>query len=921
LPSISPSPSVSPTPSPSASPTPTPTPQCSDNQDNDRDGATDHPADFSCSSPDDDDETNPKAQCQDGIDNDGDGKIDYGSGTSNDPDCASRQDNDESGPPSPPVGLTGGSEWGTDGSPYVTLRWTDTSENETGFSIERRIAGAVQWNEIGTPPADSVAFHDSAVSPNTTYVYRIRAVNKNGYSSYSNEATVKIPPLPQCRDGQDNDNDGAADHPADFSCSSPDDDDETNPKAQCQDGIDNDGDGKIDYGSDAVNDPECESFQDNSEDGPQTSIGPTPTPSPTPSPSPSPSPTPSLSPSPSPSPTPTPTTSPPPGAWNPPYPRTFTLNWGGSHPWWLAEHDLVVQEWKFLEDVRRAKEINLNLKAIGTNAWEACGDNRLMQECPDGWVTMTNRPYEDRITDCDNGYGVMPACMRYELDKNGKIACDSNGKPICVWPVSDLSDYSLPYTDDSGSPYYGLTQREAYIAQIAAQDLSVWDGGGADWFWMYPYWSEWWPYLDLDRNGVDDDIEHGEQWKEDTWKDGHRDIMTDTRNLLGPDKLFYINNGSMNTYDGFGPSILNGQYCEKIGSFCDISKNNNIFFDTYRDYMENGREPHTIMINNFSMLGDFGFSGPPKLNYRKMRYGLGIALWGDAFYNFEDTGGESGGNEHFWDRWYDEFDVPLGYPTCDPQEVGAPGSRVFFRPFDNGAMIFNANDYDVTVTDNDLRTRIPDTSCYRGPYYRFKGNQNPSYNDGSLFTSITLEGDLIAEWGKIGGDAIILVKQENQPVVAKIIVDTEEFSTLPSSDKATLTGSWNGVCDDGGFATGYRWCSGVNPYYRERYTAQNSDASATFSPTVNVSGRYRISEFHAAVSGQTLASNAPWELTVNGTPIGSGTINQRIGAERWNALGTFTLPAGADIRFIIRSDNSVDGAVVADAIMFEYVGE
>lgn len=65
--------------------------QCSDNIDNDGDGATDYPNDFSCSSATDNDEANPKAQCQDGVDNDGDGLIDYPS----DPGCANKQDNIE----------------------------------------------------------------------------------------------------------------------------------------------------------------------------------------------------------------------------------------------------------------------------------------------------------------------------------------------------------------------------------------------------------------------------------------------------------------------------------------------------------------------------------------------------------------------------------------------------------------------------------------------------------------------------------------------------------------------------------------------------------------------------------------------------------------------------------------------------------
>ncbi len=64
--------------------------QCADGVDNDGDGATDFPADFSCSNDTDTDETNPRAQCQDGIDNDGDGLVDM-----NDPGCGSAQDNTE----------------------------------------------------------------------------------------------------------------------------------------------------------------------------------------------------------------------------------------------------------------------------------------------------------------------------------------------------------------------------------------------------------------------------------------------------------------------------------------------------------------------------------------------------------------------------------------------------------------------------------------------------------------------------------------------------------------------------------------------------------------------------------------------------------------------------------------------------------
>ena len=66
---------------------------------------------------------------------------------------------------------------------------------------------------------------------------------------------------PQCRDGFDNDNDGARDFPADFSCSSPDDNDETYPQPQCNDNIDNDNDILDDFPLDRG----CTSRQDNDE--------------------------------------------------------------------------------------------------------------------------------------------------------------------------------------------------------------------------------------------------------------------------------------------------------------------------------------------------------------------------------------------------------------------------------------------------------------------------------------------------------------------------------------------------------------------------------------------------------------------------------------------------------------------------------
>ncbi len=67
--------------------------QCSDELDNDNDGAIDYPHDFSCGSFFDNDEANPKAQCKNGIDDDGNGVIDWPA----DGGCDNAQDNEEFG--------------------------------------------------------------------------------------------------------------------------------------------------------------------------------------------------------------------------------------------------------------------------------------------------------------------------------------------------------------------------------------------------------------------------------------------------------------------------------------------------------------------------------------------------------------------------------------------------------------------------------------------------------------------------------------------------------------------------------------------------------------------------------------------------------------------------------------------------------
>ena len=66
----------------------------------------------------------------------------------------------------------------------VSLTWTDNASNESGFTVERSLLPDSAFAPIVTTSNSS--YIDGSVTRKTTYYYRVKAVNANGSSSYSN---------------------------------------------------------------------------------------------------------------------------------------------------------------------------------------------------------------------------------------------------------------------------------------------------------------------------------------------------------------------------------------------------------------------------------------------------------------------------------------------------------------------------------------------------------------------------------------------------------------------------------------------------------------------------------------------------------------------------------------------------------------
>lgn len=89
------------------------------------------------------------------------------------------------GPPAAPTNLTATPV----SSVEIDLHWTDNSNNESGFKIERALGNGT-FAQVAVVAANTTSYADTGLTASTSYSYRVRATNSVGDSAYTNVATA-----------------------------------------------------------------------------------------------------------------------------------------------------------------------------------------------------------------------------------------------------------------------------------------------------------------------------------------------------------------------------------------------------------------------------------------------------------------------------------------------------------------------------------------------------------------------------------------------------------------------------------------------------------------------------------------------------------------------------------------------------------
>lgn len=544
------------------------------------------------------------------------------------------------------------------------------------------------------------------------------------------------------------------------------------------------------------------------------------------------------------------------------YPRIGIHQWSGSPDEWYAQFDLVSIALINVEWAKRIKSLNPDVLILPTSDWN---NGTYINPFPDEWYIRHS-----------NGA---------KIEYGGPGTFYANLTDICP-----------------GSPLYGGKRVCDYLPEMLIQrvDLSVFDGIATDG--IYYQDRELWQYhqignelgwdTDLDGNGVNDFHEHGEEWVVNHWNSGVDILFTKLRQLMPPEKLLMVNSGSWHRHHH---AETNGNFLEHANGGTEWSW----FTKIYNQFMQTLRKPNIIFLD---------YDGESKNDFRDMRFQLTTTLYGNGYFSYSDPGS----HEHYYNKFYDEYLVDLGFPKGPMLEIGSTG--IWVRFFDNGAAIVNISNAPRSITDGEMQS-VPG---YAGPYYRFQGGQDPAHNNGKIFDAATIWGGRDS-FGTIG-DGYLLVTSP-KTIIYSIIIDNVDMGTSPGTKEPEFIGNW----------TQYPDPIRNNPYYTMRvadwfgmfayaYTsAGNGSNRAIYRPTIGYPGYYEVFEWHGwheeTINDE--ATNVPITINYHNGKV-TKRVDQRKNHGQWNSLGKYYFQTGT--AGYVEITNEADGVVIADAIKFEFRG-
>jgi len=594
-----------------------------------------------------------------------------------------------------------------------------------------------------------------------------------------------------------------------------------------------------------------------------------------------------------------------PQGYNPPYPRLSGFVWSVPNIEYYSKFDLLFISNNAAYIPQSLKTINPDIKVVVARDING-GAGMLL---PDDWKTRTSTG------------GGPTFCNLY-------FAGDF---------YADLTDFCPRLTQ------YGNQRFNEYVDDQFKQvvDLNYFDGIGTDGLWSSYYGgSSCNSDLDFDRDGVNDYAQHGRAWLDNEIYNGVLKVLENLRAGLGPDKLIIINSGGPHTW---GKTYTNGFVHEHFGGHYSFDGNKEV----YDGWMKDGFQPAIPIVNSDpgGDIPDLDLVRPSRNQLFLMRYGLTFALITGAFYDYTDNS-----SEHYWIKWYDEYELDLGQPQGAAQKT--PGGA-WVRFFERGVAVVNGLDTKtVTVTASEIRNLIG----HDGPYYHFRGGQDLALNGASAINNgeeVTDQNPLVfTMWQPYGinpvdgglnpaiSDGVILVYAP-QIVVSDIVIDDWHSGTSPGSATpaenraANMAGFLYPTSSEGGCGMGSDYYSLRCAIYSQQdpnsdppdepllsppfaYAPGGTNANAIYTPSIGVPGSYTIYEWHGKFADKPSATNVPYIVTHEN---GQDTIivNQNLNTGQWNYLGYYSFTTGQLGKVTISAKNAA-GTVMADAIKFVYQG-